>query len=104
MKDRICSVLVFFSCTTAPFTRLSSAAVTVPCTLRVVSPPFFFCCAKVPKAHKRRTATRASRIVCIRLFPFLVGFFFLVVLQKIVIVLVFIEIFRRLQFQRIGAY
>jgi len=39
-----------------------------------------------------------------RLLPFLVGFFFLVVLQKIVIVLVFIEIFRRLQFQRIGAY
>src|ERR1039457_335813 len=102
MNDRICRVLVFFNCTTAPSTGLTSATVTVPCTLRVFSA--FFFCAKVAGAQRRKTASRASQMVFMRLFPFLVGFFFLVFLLKVVVVLVFLEVLRRFQFQGIGAY
>src|ERR1017187_8478045 len=42
MKERICRVFIFSSCTIAPEMGLSASSVTIPCTVRILLSWFFF--------------------------------------------------------------
>src|SRR5579883_2188535 len=104
MKERICSVLVFFSCTTAPATGASSPRDTTPCTLRVWASPFFgfFSCATA--APLSRSNAMSAQIHRMALPPVLIRLFFFLFQKLLVFFLVLFHFVRRLQFQRLGAH
>src|SRR5579862_437034 len=83
---------------------LSSAALTVPCTLRVWSCPFFFW-AKLTEEQSSEAARMTIQTLFMSelLFPVLVGIFLFFFQEPVLFFLVFFEIFGGFPFQRFGA-
>src|ERR1017187_1347295 len=65
MKERICRVFIFSSCTTAPGTGLPAASVTMP--LMVFSAGALFFCAKANEASATTNRAAANCFSMIRL-------------------------------------
>src|ERR1017187_575681 len=109
MNERICRVLVFFNCTTAPFTASPWALVTTPCTERMLAFSSFFAAHAAPaessNAHaataKNRWLAGETRSCDIALLPVLFGFFLVRVLLE-VLVFVLLQFFGGFQFEGVG--
>src|ERR1019366_7534519 len=119
MKERICSVFMFLSCTTAPTAALSSGLETEPCTLRVALS--FGAKPTGAQARSRRAVIHPTNVRVIQssrffgcgeggigsprrsgLFPVLVGILLLFLDETFFIFLVFVFFFGLFQFQRGG--
>src|SRR5208283_5009083 len=109
MNERICRVLVFFNCTTAPFTTPPCVSFTTPCTERMLGFSSFFsahaAAAESSSAHaaaaKIRRIAESPRFLDIALLPVLLGFFLVRVLHEI-FVFVLLQFLGGFQFERVG--
>src|ERR1035438_5585048 len=89
MNERICSVLVFFNCTTAPFTASPCALFTTRCTERKLAFSSFFAAHAAPpnssSAHaaaaKSRRIAESPKFLDIALLPVLLEVFVFRLLQ-----------------------
>src|SRR5580658_1233576 len=100
MNERICSVLVFFNCTTAPFTAWPWASLTTPCTERMLAFSSFFAAhTEAESTTAQATAAKIARVMAS--LPVLFGFFLFGVFHEI-FVFFLLQLFGGFQFERVG--